>query len=249
MSVQIGFTVGILKSLLLIRHISFQVADERKRKELKRINQFGRKGFYNLPDGSAILRGYLILNCDVNDNSDMTNAIVAVVMHHINTVDNWRSFDLDVIIDIGNQLFIDSYIAYGPKDKKLGLENIMRKFFMNNLSIHITIYKPVVNEMFIISKINDILQVYFQQETYCILSYMNQWVSIFFKGGLFYLFDSHGGNLEGERVKHGEPGSAFLMKFNDLEKLAAQLFHNLFIPEQSSAKMFSLWLIDVEVKN
>lgn len=170
-------------------------------------------------------------------------------MHHLTTVNQWKSHNLDLILNIGDQLYIDSYIAYGPKDKKLGLENIMRKFYLNNLTIHITVYKPVISEMFIVSKIVNILQVYFQQETFCMLSYMNAWVSIFFKSGLFYMFDPHACNLHGDHVREGQTGSAVLIKFQNLDNLAVKLFHNLFVAEESSARMFSVWLVDVEIKN
>lgn len=164
-------------------------------------------------------------------------------------IEKWNSHNIDLILDIGDQLYIDSYIAYGPKDKKLGLENILRKFYMNNLTIHITVYQPIVSELFVISKIANILQIFFQQETFCMITYMNQWVSLFFKKGLFYMFDPHRSNSQGDHVKKGESGSAVLLRFTNLETLAVKLFHNLFVTGESSARMFTVYLIDVSIKN
>lgn len=154
-----------------------------------------------------------------------------------------------MILDIGKLLYVDSYIAYGPADKKLGMENVMRKFQMDKNSIHITVYKPIVSGMFFVSNIMNILQVYFQQETYCVLSYMNQWVSLFFKSGLFYMFDSNACDLNAAHVRQGESGSAVLVKFNKLDNLASKLFDNLFIADEASARMFNVWLVDVDIRD
>lgn len=169
-------------------------------------------------------------------------------MHNLLSVDKWKSKHIDLILEIGDHLYIDSYISYGPKDKKLGLENIIRKFYMNNLTVHVTIYKPVVSDMFIISSINNVLQVFFQQESCCVFSYMNQWVTLFARSGLFYMFDPHECNIRGDHVSKGELGSAALIRFDNLDNLVVKLFNNLFLPIESSARMFTLWLIDVNIK-
>lgn len=194
------------------------------------------------------MRSFRSTTSELGTNADISHNVVAIVMHHLRNIEKWKSSDIDLILDIGDQLYIDSYIAYCPKDRKLGLENIIRKFYINNLAIHITVYKPIISEMFVISTINNILQVFFQQETFCIFSYNNQWVSLFFKSGLFYMFNPHECNLQGDNVKKGESGSAVLIRFENLENLAVKLFHNLFIADESSAKMFTLWSIDVNVK-
>lgn len=195
-----------------------------------------------------MIRSFRTSTSEFGSNADISYCVVAVVMHHLQSVEKWKSYDIDLILDIGDQLYVDSYIAYGPKDKKLGLENIIRKFYMNNLVIHITVYKPIISEMFLVSTINNILQVYFQQQTFCIFSYMNQWVSLFFKSGLFYMFNPHECNLQGDHVKQGESGSTVLIRFDNLDNLAVKLFHNLFVADESSARMFTLWSIDVNVK-
>lgn len=227
---------------------NFQAEEERKKKDAKYQNQLGRKGFYHLPNGDAVMRSFRTNTFEFGNNADISHSVIAIVMHHLNNVEKWKSPDIDLILDIGDQLYIDSYIAYCPKDKKLGLENIIRKFYMNNLAIHLTVYKPIISDFFIVSTINNILQVYFQQETYCILSYNNQWVSLFFKSGLFYVFNPHACTLQGDSVKHGESGSAVLIRCLNLENLVLNLFHNLFIADESSARMFTLWSIDVNVK-
>lgn len=212
------------------------------------MNELGRKGFYNLPQGDALLRGYRILKSDNTSNPDICQCVVAIIMHNLLMVDKWKSKQIDLILEIGDHLYIDSYIAYGPKDKKLGLENVIRKFYMNNLTIHVTIYKPVVSEIFVISSINNVLQVFFQQESHCIFSYMNQWVTLFAKSGLFYMFDPHECNIQGDHVNKGEMGSAVLIRFDNLDNLVLKLYNNVFLPVESSATNFTLWLVDVSVK-
>lgn len=126
---------------------------ERKPKEPKRFQLMGRECYYVLPNGEAIIRGFRSQNSNKysehsRNNQDIPNSIVSIVMHHICPVDKWNSQNIDMILDVGNQLYRDSYIACGPKDNKLGVENIMRKFHMNLYSIHVTIYKPIYSAQF-----------------------------------------------------------------------------------------------------
>lgn len=70
-----------------------------------------------------------------NKNITKTIDFFSVVMHSVLSIEDWNYRHIDLILDTGDQLFIDSYIAYGPKDPKLGMENILRKFFMGNLEV------------------------------------------------------------------------------------------------------------------
>lgn len=215
-----------------------------------------------MQDGEAIIRGYRSQNSNVysehsRNNQDIPNSIVAIVMHHISTVDNWNSKHIDLILDTAEQLYIDSYIVYGPKDKKLGLENIVRNFFMGQISVHVTVYQPIFTDLFIAGNISKALNVYFHQEMFCMLNYMNQWVSIFCKSGFFYLFDPHERDIKGNLLKKGQKGTAVVNRFNNLDNLIIKLVQNLSVEEnpdkeetleEPSIKSFSLWLISVDIR-
>ncbi|XP_074039685.1 uncharacterized protein [Leptinotarsa decemlineata] len=227
--------------------------DTRKKKEAKRLQLIGRKGYSPMTGGNAILRGYKSQNSKIygeeqRNNQDIPNCISAVVMHHLLSIEFWSSKTIDQILDAGNQLYTDSYIAYGPKDKKLGMENVLRKFFMGKLTIHVSIYKPIISDLFTFENLNRILNIFFQQEQFCIMSYYNQWVSIFFKGGLFYVFDPHERNINGNILKKEENGVAVVVRFENINDLATKLISNFFVDEEECDQQFTLWILSVEMR-
>lgn len=231
----------------------FKAADERKRKEEKKLEKIGRHGYHLMKNGEAILRGYKSQNSKnynerTRNNQDITNCFVAIVMHKLLPVDRWTTKDIDMMLDAGDQLYIDSYIAYGPKKPKLGLENIIRKFFFRSTEIHVTVYQSIISDVFNVSNLNRILNVYFQQESYCILSYADQWVTVFTKEGYFYLFDPHERDIEGNAVKKNEQGTAVVVRFGDLNGLTLKLVQNLYVYTEEVSERFDLWLISVETK-
>nr|CAI5839711.1 unnamed protein product [Callosobruchus analis] len=217
-------------------------ADEEK-KALRRIG------------ADAIIRGYRSQNSEQysqesRNNQDIPNCIVCLVLHHLVSVENWNARHIDLILDIGDQLYIDSYIAYGPKDPKLGMENIMRKFFFKHLEIHVTVYKPIISDIFVPGILNRVLNVYFQQETFCILNYEDQWVTIIFKSGLFYLFDPHDRDIDGKAPKKdNKEVSAVVFRTNSLVSISDRIIDNFLTGEEEEGqKMFTLWLISVEIQ-
>lgn len=140
-------------------------------------------------------------------------------MHSVLSIEDWNHRHIDLILDTGDQLYIDSYIAYGPDDPQLGMENILRKFFMGSLEVrrfkiliedgelilfefqvHVTIYKPIIKEVFTASRLNCVLEAFFQQETVGIINYNQQWISIFFKSGYYFMFDPHDRDIEGTQI-------------------------------------------------
>ncbi|CAH1118614.1 unnamed protein product [Phaedon cochleariae] len=224
---------------------------ERKKKAAKRQQLIGRKGYSNMHGGDAILRGYKSQNSyseETRNNQDIPNCITAVVMHHLTSIDSWNYRNIDLILDTGNQLYVDSYIAYGPKDKKLGMENVLRKFYLKNMVVHVTIYKPIVSDAFTTASVNRVLNIFFQQEQYCLLSYCDQWVSLFFKGGLYYLFDPHERGVEGSLVGKEQRGTAVVVRCDSLGNLVSKLVSNLFVDENEGEDNFTLWLLTVQLK-
>ncbi|KAG5865295.1 hypothetical protein JTB14_003959 [Gonioctena quinquepunctata] len=225
----------------------------RRDKNAKLLQMIGRRGYHTLKGGYAILRGYRSQNSPIygeesRNNQDIPNCILAVVMYQLLPIENWTSKTIDQILDAGNQLYVDSYIAYGPKDIKLGMENVVRKFFLeNNLIIHVTIYKPIISDFFSLENVDKVLNIFFQQEQYCLFSYLNQWVSIFFKGGQFYMFDPHERDINGNSLvkKRNGVGVAVVVRFDDLNGLVLKLISN--IPSEGR-ELFTIWIISVEIK-
>lgn len=206
-------------------------------------------------NGEAVLRGYKSQNSKAynehsRNNQDITNCMAAIVAHTMHPIQSWTAKDVDAVLDAGDQLYVDSYIAYAPRDKKLGPENVIRNFYVGESRVHVTVYKPIISDVFNVNNLNRILNVYFQQESHCMLSYAGQWVSIFAKEGYFYVFDPHERNMEGNRVKRDEEGWATVVKLGDSNGLTLKLVQNLFLDleEAQAAEKFYVWLISVEVK-
>ncbi|XP_050312068.1 uncharacterized protein LOC126747451 [Anthonomus grandis grandis] len=225
--------------------------EERKRKEAKKQQMIGRNG-YHLKGTEAILRGYKSQNSvyydpESRNKQDIPNCIASVVMHSVLSIEDWNYRHIDLILDTGDQLYIDSYIAYGPTDPKLGMENIVRKFFMGTLEVHVTIYKPIITEVFTTSKLTMVLEAFFQQETVCVLNFSQLWVSVFFKGGFFYLFDPHERDMEGNIPKSGQEGTAVVVRFDNINAMALKIINNLG-GNTDQTETFSLWIISVESK-
>lgn len=63
--------------------------------------------------------------------------------------------------------------------------------------VHVTVYKPILTEVFTVSKLSSVLEALFQQETVSILNYKQDWITLFFKGGFYFMFDPHARNIEG----------------------------------------------------
>ncbi|XP_030747483.1 uncharacterized protein LOC115875982 isoform X2 [Sitophilus oryzae] len=226
---------------------------ERKHKEAKKLEMIGRNG-YHLKGAEAMLRGYKSQNsssysAESRNKQDIPNCIVSVVMHNLMSIEDWNHKHIDIALNTGDQLYIDSYIAYGPKDPKLGMENILRRFFVGNMQIHITIYKPVITETLVASKLCTTLEAFFQQESTCILSTNEQWISLFFKGGHYFMFDPHERDIEGNLPKPDQLGTAVVIRFDTINALALKIVHNLGTSNENGEETFSLWIISIDSKN
>ncbi|CAG9853719.1 unnamed protein product [Phyllotreta striolata] len=239
---------------------------ERRRKEYRRRQLIGRRAYYLLNNGDSIIRGYRSTNSEcypdsARNNQDLPMSIIALVMHVLFSIENWTYKNVDLVLDTGNQLYLDSYIAYGPKDPKLGPENIIRKFFLKHLTIKVTIYKPIVTDEFVCTSLLRVLGIFFSQEPFCLFYHKNQWVALIAKAGYFYLFDPHPRDLEGcaiEKIDKCEPGTAVVVKCDSVERLVCRLLENLTLPPQENGtdsmeqnaeeNSFTLWLISVAIR-
>lgn len=255
----------------------FQAEYERKKKQFRALQLIGRKAWYILKNGDSIIRGYKSTNSpcypeSARNNQDLPMCIVSLVMHILFSIENWTYKNIDLVLDTGNQLYLDSYIAYGPKDLKLGPENIIRKFFLRHLTIKVIVYKPIITEEFNCTILNRVLNIYFSQEPFCMLSHFNQWVSLIAKSGHFYMFDPHERDIEGNVMddsNKGEYATAVVIKCGSVESLVERLITNLsYVPptiepsnqnvgkdneshvdnETVEENLFTLWLISVDIR-
>ncbi|XP_076256073.1 uncharacterized protein LOC143193632 [Rhynchophorus ferrugineus] len=227
--------------------------EERKRKKAKTLQLIGRNGYY-VKGNEAILRGYKSQNsagfcAETRNKQDIPNCIASVVMHSLVSIEDWNYKHIDIILDTGDQLYIDSYIAYGPKDPKLGMENILRKFYWQNLEVHVTVYKPIKTEILTNNRLNGVLETYFQQENFCIFQCVNDYISLFFKGGYYFMFDPHERDMEGNIPKPDKEGTAIVMRFDSIKPLSIKIIQNLCKDTEEEEKTtFTLWLISVDTK-
>ncbi|KAK5638441.1 hypothetical protein RI129_012736 [Pyrocoelia pectoralis] len=220
-------------------------SDERKRKEMRRLAKVGRMQYHVLSNGDAILRGTKSqsskeYSANSRGNQDIANCFAAFVVHRLSPVSSWHYKHIDMILDVGDQLYKDSYITYCPRNPKLGMENILRKVFIKEVEVALTVYKAVMMNMLNAPNLELALLNYFQQEQFCIISTRNEHVAVFFKEGLYYIFDPHDCDVEGNR---NESGVACVMKFPSIPNLVSKYIANYAKADDDSE--FTITLITV----
>lgn len=213
------------------RRMRLLAEEARKREEEKRIATIGRVKYDAVSDEMAILRGTrsqgaACYSVGSRNHQDIPNCIVAYVMNRLQPIDGWRYKHVDIVLDAGEQLYVDSYITYKPQDLKLGLKNVMRTFCIKDVKVHVGIYKPSIREPFLLSNLKTAFSNWFQQETFAMLGACNKWISVFVKSGLYYVFDPHDYNHEGKKAEIGK-GCAVVMRYETIETMAAAILNNL----------------------
>lgn len=212
----------------------------------------GRGGYHELAHGFAILRGMRSqASCCYTPNSrnkqDIPNCIVAYVMSRLQPIDMWHHKHIDLILDVGEQLYIDSYITYGPKDPMLGLKNVLRKFYLNDVKVssfkhqwqikatitiinpfkvRIGIFRPLITDSFLLSNLMVAYTNLFQQENFGLLNACGKWVAVFFKAGYYYVFYPRDTDLTGSKVPPGK-GWAACVRYPTIKDLAWALLMNM----------------------
>lgn len=170
-------------------------------------------------------------------------------MHQIESIEFWSHKNIDQILDTGDQIYIDSYITYGPKNLKLGMENVLRKFLFDDKKVHITVYKPVVSTMYTkLANLNRIMGTFFQQEQCCLVSHDGRWATVILKGGYYYVFDPYDHDVNGNEAENGL-GWAVVYKFENIDSMIRKLVTNFGIDAGNGERPFRVWLIDVDIKN
>lgn len=223
-----------------------QAEQNRARKEAARVAKLGRFEYYTLSNGDAILRGtrsqtWEGYSSTSQGKQDIPNCLAAFVIHRLNPITNWHYKHIDLILDIGDQLYKDSYITYDPRNPKLGFKNVLRKIFIKDVQVSLKIYKPVMSNTLTAFNLEMALVNYFQQEPFGILFANNQYVALFFKQGYYYMFDPHDRDLDGNSCTSG---TACVMKFQTLPNLVAKYLENA-ITMLDSVKYFYITLVTI----
>lgn len=203
--------------------------EERKKREAKRLAKIGKFEYHVLSSGYAILRGSRSQTSKeysehCRGHQDIPNCFAAFVVHRLSPIPNWHHKHIDMILDVGDQLYKDSYITYAPKDPKLGMANVLRKVFIKEVSVSLNVYKPVMTNALTNFNLEMALLNYFQQEQFCIISAQEEHVAVFFKEGLYYMFDPHDRDLEGNRCTCG---NACVLRFQCLPSLVKKYVENM----------------------
>lgn len=206
---------------------------ERKKKEAMRLAKIGRNDYFVMSGGDAILRGTRSQSSKhYSEHSrgyqDIPNCFAAFVVHRLSPVGTWHFKHIDMILDVGDQLYKDSYVTYSPKNRKLGMANVLRKVYIKEVQVSLEVYKPVMSNVLNAYNLELALINYFQQEQFAILSSMKEHVALFFKEGYYYLFDPHDRNVQGNKCE--EEGVACVIKFETITNLVAKYMGNLPTP-------------------
>ncbi|KAK9886347.1 hypothetical protein WA026_015864 [Henosepilachna vigintioctopunctata] len=227
---------GLMKQFVQHTIIEERKATKKKATELKKKadekKQYwqGRNGFFQISKFQHILRGTRCLTSSCYQEKTrgfqgIPVCIVSFVAHAILPVMNWTWKEIDAVLDTGDQLYIDSYIAYSPRDKRLGLQNVLRNIYIMDKKAHVTIYKPIKVMGFTPDQLARNLEKWFLDQNFCMLEYLDQWVGIFFKKGYYFLFDPHERGPRGCKTK--KDGAACVIRFELLEELSTRLVTTL----------------------
>lgn len=155
----------------------------------------------------------------------------------------WHHKHIDMILDVGDTLYKDSYITYQPKDKKLGFKNVLRKVFIKDVRVALRIYKPVMTNILTPFNLEMALMNYFQQEIFCILSVLDDYVALFFKQGCYYIFDPHDRDIDGNSC---ESGWACVLKFMSLPNLVDKFISNIMYQKPLDCEVsFTITLVTI----
>ncbi|EFA04883.1 hypothetical protein TcasGA2_TC014944 [Tribolium castaneum] len=207
--------------------------EERRKAEAKRCYALGRSEMYQINDDTAIIRA----TRPVQAERDLPVNVAALVLMRIaSDLSKWTYKQMEVVIETGYQLYVDSYNAYKPTTSKLLLPHVLRRVLLRELEVKIDIRRPVDCGPF--TKKNVMAQVshFFTSTNFFFLNYEEFLISLYFKSGYYFMFDPYSRDLNGNKC---EKGSAVLMRFGSLEGLVEKILRNLG-PEEGPVGHFAL---------
>lgn len=213
------------------------------------MQSLGQKRFYPIPGTeNAILRGNKRLtstcfSANSRGKQDIPVCLAAYVMERLLPFEKWTAKIIDMVLDIGDQLYKDSYVTFNPKNEKLGLNCVLREIIIKDVLVEIGIGRPVLISEFTYTTLENALELCFREKNYCMVCVDDTYVAVFTKENLFYVFDPHGCTLEGNR--NDSRGSACVIRFNDLKKLCKTVVDNL-KEDKEEKYVFNLILVAIK---
>ncbi|XP_022903715.2 uncharacterized protein [Onthophagus taurus] len=231
------------------KKIQEMIKQLREQEKLKRIAKSGRKSFYMLPGNEmGLIRGsrsqnskfYCLLS---RGNQDIPNCLSAYVMERLLPFNNWTDEVINMTLDIGDQLYKDSFVVYHPMSKKLNLDCVIREIVIKDVRVSLAIGKPVLFNQFTPICVEKALEMFFRQKMFCMLRMNCDVIALFCKDDIYYMFDPHDLTLEVKRVE--DRGEAMLVKFNSLRKMSEVIVDNYKVPEDEEM-IFSLILVTIK---
>ncbi|GJQ78158.1 hypothetical protein Trydic_g2490 [Trypoxylus dichotomus] len=204
---------------------------EKEIREMKRQATLGRRRFYTIPGTEiAVLRG--------------SRHIASYVMERLLPFDKWTFKIIDMVLDVGDQLYKDSYVLYKPTNPKLGLSCVIREIVIKDILVNIAIGRPVLIQEFTAKSLETALELCFREKNYCILSVCETYLALFYKESASFVFAPHGLDLKCR--KNEKIGKATLIKFNSLCTLSETLVDIYRCDNGGSSTAFSIILVAIK---
>ncbi|XP_044261040.1 uncharacterized protein LOC123009011 [Tribolium madens] len=207
----------VLQNQTLERAIHERVLRSRQ----KSLTMLARMEMYQINSRESIVRGVRPLY----PNSDLSvNYIAFTYFLTSPDLDSWSWYHIEMVLQLGKQLHIDSIVAYKLPEKRLSIFEVLRTFECGNRIIKLKVHKPiVVSKLSKFNVVKSLESVFLSLE--CFLFVYCDWVvTLCLKSGFYYMFDPYNRDLNGNRIEEG--GSAVMMKFSDVDALTEKIVHN-----------------------
>ena len=188
----------------------------------EKIRKFlGRKTLYKINSTQEIVYGlhYVIKDLDLP-----VNLAASVFMKTTTDFTTWTYKHIECILQTGYRLYVESHKVLKPNTSKLGIEHVLRCFRFKDCEAKIEIKKPIPGRRFTRESLYRNLILLCTFRNFCIVNFDEYYVSIYFKGLYYYLFDPYRRDLYGNRT---EKGTAVMMRFKDLAELVDKVVGNL----------------------
>ncbi|XP_968612.4 uncharacterized protein LOC657031 [Tribolium castaneum] len=207
----------------------------------KSLNMLARMNMHQMNSREAIVRGVRPLY----PNSDLSvNYIAFTYFMTSQDLDSWSWYHIEMVLQLGKQLHIDSVVAYKLPEKRLTIFEVLRTFECGNRMIKLKVHKPiVVSDLTKLNVVKSLESVFLSLE--CFLFIYSDWVlTLCFKSGFYYMFDPYNRDLNGNRTE--EEGSAVMMRFSDVDALAEKIVRN-FEGLEEDVREFVLLFLEISL--
>lgn len=217
---------------------------------MKRQATLGRKRFYNIPGTEiSLLRGSRHIGSKEyssfsRGNQDIPVCLASYVMERLLPFEKWTYKIIDMVLDVGDQLYKDSYVLFKPTSEKLGLDCVIREIVIKDVLVEIAIGRPVIIQQFSCCRLESALELCFREKDYCMICVGNCYMAIFSKDNSYFVFVPRPLNLKG--LADNKKGKSTLLKFNNLSTLAEVVVHNSMCNSNDRFDVFMLILIAIK---